>query len=289
MKQIILLGAGGHAAVIMDCLKAQIEHGAAIKIKGLLDDSGKTEWMGYPILGTTDLADQFNDGQTAFILAIGSNEVRERLAKRYSHLSFYTVIHPSAIIGTDVTIGEGTVVMPRVVMNANAQVGCHAIINTGVIVEHDFNDGQTAFILAIGSNEVRERLAKRYSHLSFYTVIHPSAIIGTDVTIGEGTVVMPRVVMNANAQVGCHAIINTGVIVEHDNRIGDYVHLSPNATLCGTVTVGDLTHIGAGSTVIQGVTIGSRSVIGAGATVISDLGDDVTAVGIPAQVIKQRK
>lgn len=95
--------------------------------------------------------------------------------------------------------------------------------------------------------------------------------------------------MNANVQVGCHAIINTGVIVEHDNRIGDYVHLSPNATLCGTVTVGDLTHIGAGSTVIQGVTIGSRSVIGAGATVISDLGDDVTAVGIPAQVIKQRK
>ena len=210
MKQIILLGAGGHAAVIMDCLKAQIEHGAPIKIKGLLDDSGKTEWMGYPILGATDLADQFNDGQTAFVLAIGSNEVRERLAKRYSHLSFYPVIHPSAIIGTDVTIGEGTVVMPRVVMNANVQVGCHAIINTGVIVEHD-------------------------------------------------------------------------------NRIGDYVHLSPNATLCGTVTVGDLTHIGAGSTVIQGVTIGSRSVIGAGATVISDLGDDVTAVGIPAQVIKQRK
>ena len=210
MKQIILFGAGGHAAVIMDCLKAQIEHGAAIKIKGLLDDSGKTEWMGYPILGTTDLADQFNDGQTVFILAIGSNEVRERLAKRYSHLSFYPVIHPSAIIGTHVTIGEGTVVMPRVVINANAQVGCHAIINTGVIVEHD-------------------------------------------------------------------------------NRIGDYVHLSPNATLCGTVTVGDLTHIGAGSTVIQGVTIGSRGVIGAGATVISDLGDDVTAVGIPAQVIKQRK
>ena len=77
--------------------------------------------------------------------------------------------------------------------------------------------------------------------------------------------------------------------MEHDNRIGDYVHLSPNATLCGTVTVGDLTHIGAGATVIQGMTIGSRSIIGAGATVVNDLAQDVTAVGVPARVIKQRR
>ncbi len=209
MKQIILFGAGGHAAVIMDCLKAQIEHGAAIKIKGLLDDSGKVEWMGYPILGMTDSADRFHDGQTEFILAIGSNEVREHLARQYSHLPFYTVIHPTVTIGTNVIIGAGTVVMPNVVMNANTQVGCHAIINTGAIMEHD-------------------------------------------------------------------------------NRIGDYVHLSPNVTLCGTVTVGDLTHIGAGATVIQGITIGSRSIIGAGATVVSDLDQKVTAVGVPARVIKQR-
>ncbi len=210
MKQIILFGAGGHAAVILDSLKAQIEHGTPIEIKGLLDDSGKAEWMGYPILGTTDLADRFHDGQTEFVLAIGSNEVRERLARQYSHLPFYTVIHPTVTMGTNVTLGVGTVVMPNVVLNANTQVGCHAIINTGAIVEHD-------------------------------------------------------------------------------NRIGDYVHLSPNATLCGTVTVGDLTHIGAGATVIQGMTIGSRSIIGAGATVVNDLAQDVTAVGVPARVIKQRR
>ena len=208
MKQIIIFGAGGHAAVIIDCLKAQIEHGATIEIKGLLDDSGKTEWMGYPVLGTTDLADRFHDGQTEFVLAIGSNEVRERLARQYSHLSYYTVIHPSVTMGTNVTLGVGTVVMPNVVMNANTQVGCHAIINTGAIVEHD-------------------------------------------------------------------------------NRIGDYVHLSPNATLCGTVTVGDLTHIGAGATVIQGKMIGMQSMIGAGATVITDIPDQVVAVGTPAKVIKQ--
>ena len=53
MKEIILLGAGGHATVILDILKAQIANGEKIKIKGLLDNSNKSECMGYPVLGST--------------------------------------------------------------------------------------------------------------------------------------------------------------------------------------------------------------------------------------------
>lgn len=208
MKEIILLGAGGHAAVILDILKAQITNGENIKIKGLLDDSGKLEWMGYPILGST--------------------------------------------------------------LEAN-----------------DFKEENTYFIIAIGSNQMRDKLSKKYSYLKFFTAIHPSAIIGSQVNIGAGTVVMPNAVINANSQIGQHVIINTGAIVEHDNLIGDYVHLSPNATLCGTVKVKPLTHIGAGTTVIQGKMIGRQSIIGAGATVITDIPDQVVAVGTPAKVIKQ--
>lgn len=208
MKEIILLGAGGHATVILDILKAQIAKGEKIKIKGLLDDSNKKEWMGYPILGS--------------------------------------------------------------MLEAN-----------------DFNEENTYFIIAIGSNQVRYNLSEKYSHLKFFTAIHPSAIIGSQVAIGDGTVVMPNAVINANAIIGDHVIINTGVVVEHDNVIEKCVHLSPHATLCGTVTVKERTHIGAGSTVIQGLAIGSQSIIGAGSTVITDLPNQVTAVGTPAKVIKQ--
>lgn len=208
MKEIILLGAGGHAAVILDILKAQIANGEKIKIKGLLDDANKTECMGYPVLGST--------------------------------------------------------------LEAN-----------------DFNEENTYFIIAVGSNEIRYNLSEKYGHLKFFTAIHPSVIIGSQVQIGDGTVVMPNVVINANSQIGQHVIINTGVIVEHDNWIGDHVHLAPNATLCGTVRVKTLTHIGAGTTVIQGRTVGRQSIIGAGATVITDIPDGVVAVGTPAKVIKQ--
>ncbi len=51
MKEIILVGAGGHAAVILDILNAQMAKGEKIKIKGFLDDSNKKQWMGYPVLG----------------------------------------------------------------------------------------------------------------------------------------------------------------------------------------------------------------------------------------------
>ena len=208
MKKIVLFGAGGHATVIIDILKAQIEAGASIQIKGFLDDSDKKEWMGYPILGTLS----------------------------------------SAL---------------------------------------EFHDDKTEFIIAIGNNLIREMIQRKFSQLNFYTAIHPTAVIGTNVFIQDGTVVMPRVVINANSEVGRHVILNTASVVEHDNVINDYVHLSPNATLCGTVRVKPLTHIGAGATVIQGKMIGMQSMIGAGATVITDIPDQVVAVGTPAKVIKQ--
>ena len=208
MKQIILFGAGGHAAVIIDILKAQILAGSSFEIKGFLDDSNKKEWMGYPVLGTISSA-----------------------------LSFH--------------------------------------------------DEETFFIIAIGNNSVREAIQHQYGMLNFMTAIHPTAIIGSNVVIDDGTVVMPRVVINANSEVGRHVILNTASVVEHDNVINDYVHLSPGATLCGAVEVGAKSHIGANATVIQGISIGEHCIIGAGSTVIDHIPQSSVAVGSPAKVIKK--
>ena len=85
MKEIILFGAGGHAAVILDILKAQIANGESIQIRGLLDDSDKLEWMGYRILGSTTKANDFNDEKTEFIIAIGGNRIRQKISQQYKN------------------------------------------------------------------------------------------------------------------------------------------------------------------------------------------------------------
>jgi len=98
---------------------------------------------------------------------------------------------------------------------------------------------------------------------------------------------MANTAINSGTKIGENVIINTGATVDHDCVLEDYVHISPGAHLAGNVYVGELTHIGIGASLIQGVKIGRNVIIGAGAAVINDLPDNVTAVGVPAKVLKQ--
>lgn len=116
------------------------------------------------------------------------------------------------------------------------------------------------FIIAIGNNEIREVIYNRLNipNERFQKLIDPSAIIGTNVKVGNGTVVMPNSVINADSVIGEHCIINTASIVEHDNYIEDFVHISPNSTLTGGVKVGSGSQIGASATVIPQKSIGKK-------------------------------
>lgn len=140
------------------------------------------------------------------------------------------------------------------------------------------------FIIAIGNNKRRKEVAEEnIDNIKFYTAIHPSANIGIDVLIEEGTVIMANACINASTKIGKHCIINTGAIIEHDNVMKDYVHISPSATICGTVTVGELTHIGASATVKNNIDITKNCIIGAGAVVVKNIEEEGTYIGVPAK------
>ncbi len=70
--------------------------------------------------------------------------------------------------------------------------------------------------------------------------------------------------------------------------IGNNVYISPGVTICGDATLKDGCDIGAGATILPWVTIGRHTIIGAGAVVTEDIPDNVTAVGVPARIIKYR-
>ncbi len=148
-----------------------------------------------------------------------------------------------------------------------------------------YNDGKTDFLIGIGSNSVRKRIVEKYS-VNWITLIHPSAQIGLNVTVGKGSVVMAGAVINACATVGEHCIINTAAVVEHDNIIGNFAHISPAAALGGTVRVGEETHIGIGAAVINNIDICDRAVVGGGAVVVKNIDCPGTYVGVPARKIK---
>lgn len=158
------------------------------------------------------------------------------------------------------------------------------IVGTSGDVEK-LNDGKTDFIIGIGDNAVRKKIAEKFD-VNWVTLIHPSAQIAVNASLGKGTAVMAGAVINACASVGEHCIINTRAVIEHDNIIEDYVHISPNAALGGAVRIGEQTYIGIGATVINNIDICGKCIIGAGAVAVKNIEDFGTYVGVPARKIK---
>lgn len=138
-------------------------------------------------------------------------------------------------------------------------------------------------IVAIGDAQIRERIQKS---ITTVTLIHPDAVIGRYVEIGEGTVIMPGAVINSGAVIGKGCIINTCSSVDHDCKLSDFVHLSVGAHMAGTCTIGKRTWIGAGATIINNIHICSDCMIGAGTVVIHDIEESGTYVGCPERKIK---
>lgn len=141
------------------------------------------------------------------------------------------------------------------------------------------------FIIGIGNNKIRKEIAESNPALNYYTAIHPTAVIGEGVRIGNGTAVMAGVVINADAEIKKHCIINTSAVIEHECVIGDYTHVSPQACLCGNVHVGEACHVGAGTTIINNRNMANNIIIGAESVVIEDINEAGTYAGVPIRRI----
>ncbi|MDF2454543.1 MAG: acetyltransferase [Cytophagaceae bacterium] len=141
-------------------------------------------------------------------------------------------------------------------------------------------------VISIGANSIRQKIAESLKGRLFGKAIHPSALISSDVTLGDGTVVFHGAVIQSSSKIGKHVIVNTAASIDHDCIIGDFAHIAPQVTLCGNVTVGEGTLVGAGSVVIPGIKIGKWSVIGAGSSVFRDVPDYGMVIGNPARLIK---
>ncbi len=171
-----------------------------------------------------------------------------------------------------------------VFLDDNAVGSCmeYAIWGTTQLSE-SLDDGHTDFIIAVGSNGIRKRIAEKYPGLNYVSLVHPAAIVGANVTIGKGTVVTAGAILNPCTTIGAHCIVNSGAVIEHDNILENYVHISPNAALGGTVHIGEGTHIGIGASVRNNVTICCGCTIGVGTAVVKNITQAGVYVGVPAR------
>ncbi len=141
-------------------------------------------------------------------------------------------------------------------------------------------------IVAIGNADIRRNIQSQYEKKKYRiaTLIHPDAVIGMNVSVGQGTVIMAGAVINADTRIGCGCIVNTCASIDHDCRIEDYVHVSVGAHICGGVIIEKNTWIGAGATVSNNANVCDGCMVGAGAVVVRNIIERGTYVGVPAEM-----
>lgn len=142
-----------------------------------------------------------------------------------------------------------------------------------------------AYIIAIGDNRVRSRIAKKLNRygVRWATAIHPNAIVDESVDIGAGTAIFAGAIIQSGASIGEHAIVNTSASIDHECVIGSFAHIAPAATLAGNCAVAEGALVGAGSTVLPALSVGCNAIVGAGATVTRVVPDGSVVIGCPAR------
>ncbi len=147
-------------------------------------------------------------------------------------------------------------------------------------------------IVAIGDNWTRKQLVQKINQIVpnfvFVTAVHPSANIGKDVYIGQGTVVMPGAVINACSVVGDFCIINTNASLGHDGTLDDYSSLASGVRTGGNFSLGICSAVSIGAIVIENITVLAHTIVGAGSLVLKNITNNVVAYGCPAKVIRAR-
>jgi acetyltransferase EpsM len=137
-------------------------------------------------------------------------------------------------------------------------------------------------------DQVLPSIKKAYG-ITFSSLVHPTAYLGSNVRCGEGSIISPHAVIGPNCTIGDFTRINRASTIGHDVEIGDYSDIAPGVAIAGLVKIGRKTMIGIGATVIDGINIGSNSIVGAGAVAVKDIPDNVVAMGVPAKVVRSHE
>ncbi len=191
-KNIIIIGAGGHARVVIDTAE-QLN----FQIKGIIDIDFKKQderILDYPVLGDFSVLQKFDPVNTTTIVAVGDTEKRAH----YFHLlvklgfSLETLIHPTAIVSKHAKIGKGVFVNVAAIINPAAIIKDNVIINTGAIIDHETEIGEHCHIGPGVKIAGRVKIG-HHSFIGIGTTIIDRITIGENVIIGAGTVVINNI------------------------------------------------------------------------------------------------
>jgi sugar O-acyltransferase (sialic acid O-acetyltransferase NeuD family) len=189
-EHVLIFGAGGHAAVVVDALVARK---STTKLT-IVDDNPELEGatlLGFMIHSTSSMLDI---PVTGFHAAIGDGVVRKavsaRLTERFG--TPVTIVHPDATISEFAELDSGCFVAARSVLGPRCKIGSAVIVNHAAVIDHDCTIGD-------------------FSHIAPTASLGGQVVVGKCVLIGAGANVLPGLNIGDGATIGAGAVVTKDV------------------------------------------------------------------------------
>ena len=197
-KKIVIIGGGGHAGIILDCVKAQNKY----QLIGYLDDKkGNFYRESIKYLGSIDnffknFKVKYKNESIYFTIAIGDNYIRKKIffyliKNKNLSLKWATLIHPSASIASKVKIAKGAQILNGSIISFNTKISKFVCINTGATIDHD-------------------------NYFSDFSGAGPGACTGGNVKIGEGSFLGINCSVKHNINIGKNVIVGGNSFVNQN-------------------------------------------------------------------------
>lgn len=188
MGPVLVIGAGGHAKVVIELLRA-----GGREVAGVLDaDASPRTVVGAPVIGSDDALPRLRaEGLADAFVALGGNGLRARVGAgvRAAGFTLVNAVHPGAAVSPSVRLGGGVAVMAGACLNAETRVGDLAIVNTGASVDHDGDLGEACHV-APGCALAGNVTVGARAFLGVGCVAIPGVGVGEGTTVGAGSVIV---------------------------------------------------------------------------------------------------
>lgn len=166
-----------------------------------------------------------------------------------------------------------------------ARLAARGVAYLGPVDVLNGSEPSTFVAIGVGAPAARRRVFGQVETMGLTqaSLVHPTAIMGSQVVLGKGVIVCGGVSIGTNVSLGRAVHLNPNAVIGHDAWLEDFVSINPNATISGECRIGSAALVGASAVVLQALTIAGGALVGAGACVTRSVEADVTVVGIPAR------
>ena len=192
MKEIILIGGGGHCKSVIDVIELE----GKFKIAGIIEKDKSligNKVLDYKVIGYDNELEKLREKYEYAFITIGQIKnplPRIKIFEKLKKLDFKlpVIISPLAYVSKYAKIEEGTIIMHHALVNANAKIGKNCIINSKALIEHD-------------------AIIEDFCHISTGAIVNGGVIVKEKTFFGSNAMAKENIKINSNSLIGGGVIV----------------------------------------------------------------------------------